>query len=84
MPFRHRPATRWGLLRDRMAGCGSPNSKGNRIGRISTTGLITEFPLPTQERAQLLGITAGPDGALWFVEQDRARVGRISTNGSIT
>ena len=34
---------------------------GNRIGRISTAGTISEFPVPTAN-SQPLGITAGPDG----------------------
>ena len=46
--------------------------KPNKIGRITTAGVITEFDLP--ERTQCtpppcgvpIGITTGPDGALWF------------------
>src|SRR5947207_2382042 len=34
---------------------------GNRIGRITTVGAITEFPVPTAN-AIPDGITAGPDG----------------------
>ena len=30
------------------------------------------------------GITAGPDGALWFVEETAAKIGRLATDGSIT
>ena len=36
-----------------------------KIGRITTAGLITEFPVPAKF-GQLNMITAGPDGALWF------------------
>src|SRR6266508_1365537 len=36
---------------------------GNRIGRITTAGLITEFPVPDPP----IAIAAGPDGNLWFV-----------------
>ncbi len=43
--------------------------------------VITEFPLPTP-LSQPLGITPGPDGALWFTEGGH-RIGRISTNGTI-
>jgi hypothetical protein len=35
-----------------------------RIGRITTTGVITEYPVPAAYHGG--GITVGPDGALWF------------------
>ena len=37
---------------------------------------ITEYPVSTNG---LLGITAGPDGALWFTEWLGDRIGRITT-----
>ena len=40
---------------------------GNRIGRITPSGVITEFPLPAPYR-RADGITAGPDGAMYFTE----------------
>jgi hypothetical protein len=40
---------------------------GNRIGRITPAGVITEFPLPTPYR-RADGITRGPDGAMYFTE----------------
>ena len=42
-------------------------ANGNRIGRITTAGVITEFTVPTADSPPF-GITAGPDGALWFTE----------------
>jgi virginiamycin B lyase len=55
------------------------------IGRITTAGSITEFPLPTPDSGPL-AITAGSDGALWFADNNAAvnRIGRITTSGSIT
>ena len=35
-----------------------------RIGRISGTGTVTEYPAPENVSPQSL--TAGPDGALWI------------------
>jgi virginiamycin B lyase len=58
----------------------------NKIGRITTSGVITEFNVPTAN-AQPLGITAGPDGALWFSESTSAivsKIGRITTDGVVT
>src|SRR2546422_8481106 len=56
---------------------------GNRIGRITPTGVITEFPLPTANSGPQ-GITAGPDGNLWFTEFNGNRIGRITPTGVIT
>jgi virginiamycin B lyase len=55
---------------------------GNRIGRITTAGVITEFALPTAV-SNPWGIAAGPDGALWFT-QGADVIGRITTAGVIT
>lgn len=64
-----------------------------KIGRITTSGQITEFPLllsPGVNRHPL-GITNGPDGALWFITDccdpapgNNGKVGRITTAGAIT
>ncbi len=40
-------------------------------------------PCPTSD-SQPLGITAGPDGALWFTEVRGNKIGRITTSGTIT
>lgn len=56
---------------------------GNRIGRISLSGAITEYLLPTAG-AEPLNITAGEDGALWFTEVAANQVGRITTAGVIS
>jgi virginiamycin B lyase len=59
-----------------------------RIGRITPSGVVTEFKgLP-----QLLGgIAAGPDGALWFNETPLGApatgpgfIGRITTDGAVS
>jgi CSLREA domain-containing protein len=55
----------------------------DRIGRITTAGVITEYALPSPGSSPT-GITAGPDGALWFTEQYGNRIGRITTTGTIS
>jgi virginiamycin B lyase len=50
-----------------------------RIGRISVTGNITEFALPSGTGP--FDITAGLDGAMWFTT-DKG-IGRISTTGEV-
>jgi cysteine-rich repeat protein len=44
---------------------------------------ITEFPVPTAA-SQPRGITAGPDGNLWFTESLGNKIGRSTTAGVIT
>jgi virginiamycin B lyase len=65
----------------------------NKIGRITTSGIITEFPIPTPESYPYcssggecgpISIAAGADGALWFTENTKNKIGRITTSGEIT
>lgn len=43
---------------------------------------IVEYSVPSG--AFVPGITAGPDGAMWFTENNTSDIGRISTNGAVT
>src|SRR5438094_670820 len=43
---------------------------------------ITEYPIPTDDSAPR-GITAGPDGNMWFTET-MGRIGKITTTGVFT
>ena len=45
-----------------------------KIGRITTNGTLTEFPLPIYSNNPR-GITAGPDGNLWFTETGANKIG---------
>jgi streptogramin lyase len=59
----------------------------NKIGRITTSGSLTEFDMPRPDMSPNR-IVAGPDGNLWFTESVASpwsnRVGRISPTGSVT
>src|SRR6185503_12421412 len=44
---------------------------------------ITEFPV-SSGASNPLGITAGPDGNLWYVKHVGSRVGKMTTAGSFT
>lgn len=55
----------------------------SRVGRITTSGTVTEFDLPTKN-ASPYNIVAGTDGALWFTERRADRIGRITTQGAVT
>jgi len=57
----------------------------NKIGRITTAGAMTEFPLPSPNSAPR-SLTVGPDGALWFTDNfgsSIGEIGRITTTGAI-
>jgi streptogramin lyase len=63
----------------------------NAIGRMTTKGVVTTFPLPgDDDDYRPHGITAGPDGNLWFTfrfdpdEDLAAWIGRITPSGEIT
>jgi uncharacterized protein (TIGR03437 family) len=61
-------------------------SGSGHIGRITTAGVVTSYPLPTSN-AGSYAITAGPDGAMWFTENSNltaAKIGRITTSGVFT
>src|SRR5437588_819057 len=70
-----------------------------RIGRVTASGSLTEYPLPRRLEGvagfgahpllQLSdprpeGITAGPDGAVWFTEPGTDAIGRMTTAGTVT
>lgn len=52
------------------------------IGRITTAGLITEFPVGFGSSPHSL--SWGPDGALWFTDTGTDSIGRMTTDGTIT
>ena len=56
-------------------------SAAGKIGRITPTGMITEYIVPNS--FSLLAITAGPDGNLWFTDE-AGWIGRITPDGTIT
>jgi streptogramin lyase len=53
----------------------------SQIGRMSTSGSVTMFPLPNAA-SYPVRIVTGPDGNLWFTEI--GGVGRITTAGVVT
>ena len=54
---------------------------GGKIGRITTSGVITEFgsglTLP-------FSITNGPDGNVWFTQRFTQQIGKITPTGQFT
>jgi streptogramin lyase len=57
-------------------------SSVSKIGRVSLTGSVQEFPLAASGP---LGITSGADGNVWFTEFGTGKIGRIvPLTGSIS
>ena len=54
---------------------------GNRVGRITMNGDITEFPIPSQAGSPI-NIAVGPDRNIWFTKG--AIVGRVTPDGMMT
>jgi streptogramin lyase len=60
------------------------NGAAGRVGRISTSGEVEEFSLPSRATFLESQITAGPDGNVWFTETEPNMIGRITPAGQIT
>lgn len=56
------------------------------VGRVTTGGQVTEFPLPSRqpEFLTLSSIATGSDGNLWFTESDANEIGRATPSGQLT
>ncbi len=57
---------------------------GRVVGKVTPSGVFTEYPVPENAATTFGGITAGPDGALWFTTFNATTIGRITTAGVIT
>lgn len=55
---------------------------GNKLGRITASGHITEFPLPAGSGAE--GLAAGPDGNLWLAAYGGGTILRVTPAGTVT
>jgi streptogramin lyase len=53
-----------------------------KIGRITTSGFLTEFALPAGSEPQQ--IVTGPDNAVWFTEAGTNKIGRMDMQGRLT
>jgi virginiamycin B lyase len=56
---------------------------GNRMGRITPAGVISEYPIPTPN-AFPRAIALGGDGNIWFGEFGVGKIGKITPQGVIT
>jgi streptogramin lyase len=56
------------------------SDQGSAIGRITTSGEIVEFTLPTRNRWPST-VTAGPDGNIWFTDPSANAIGSMGVDG---
>lgn len=56
----------------------------DKIGRMTTSGTVTEFPIAVSISGSLFGITAGPDGNLWFPDLLSKKIGKVTPDGTVT
>lgn len=54
---------------------------GNRVGRITMNGAVTEFPIPSAAGSPI-NIAVGPDRNVWFTKG--SILGRVTPDGAIT
>ncbi len=52
---------------------------GLKIGKITPTGVVTEYPIPGARG--LTGIAVGADGNIWFTDELSSFIGHINTSG---
>ena len=53
------------------------------LGAAPSQAQLARFPIPSS-RSQPIAITLGPDGNLWFTEQNTSRIARVTPGGAIT
>lgn len=58
-------------------------TEADKIGRIASTGSITEFTVPTAS-SKPTAITTGPDGNLRLTESAVNAIGRLTPSGTFT
>ena len=56
---------------------------GEAVGRVAPDGSVRYFAVPLAMRGTQ-GMTAGPDGAMWFTNYLGGSIGRIDADGTVT
>jgi virginiamycin B lyase len=62
-------------------GADGQSTDGNRVGRITLDGVVTEFELPSPTGSPT-NIAVGPDRNIWYTKG--ATLGRVMRDGTVT
>ena len=54
------------------------------VARLGLSGQLTEMPLANPSSSGVLDIVTGPDGAMWFTDEQANAVNRITMSGELT
>lgn len=60
------------------------SSNSHSVGKISSSGVYTNYPFTSASGYYAEDITAGPDGNLWVPVPNKNSVLKVTTNGSLT
>ncbi|MHB8717553.1 MAG: Vgb family protein [Candidatus Dormibacteria bacterium] len=83
-------ATTIGTAGVRITSCNAEPCQTDTVGKISVTGVFTEYQLKDIDNqccgsnSGFADITTGPDGALWFTSRSFSRIIRMTTDGHVT
>lgn len=54
------------------------------VGRVTTSGAIEEYPVPSAGHSGVFDVARGPDGNMWITEILDSEVARVTTPPSVT
>lgn len=74
----------WGIASGPDSNLWFTEPSGPAIGKMTTSGTLTEYTTGITAASKPYYIVAGPDGNLWFTEFTGNKIGRISTTGTVT
>src|SRR5262249_41374820 len=61
---------------------GVPGTSTSAVGRMTTSGLVTQYVLPLYA-SSATGIAAGPDGGVWIAETSLDSIGELSISSTV-
>jgi streptogramin lyase/plastocyanin len=70
-----------GLVFDPAGNLWVNETKGNKLARLSTNNVLTEFPLPTRD-SRATGMVIDSKGDLWIAERDGGKIGHLTQDGT--
>ncbi|HEY2536534.1 MAG TPA: hypothetical protein VGI24_06075 [Solirubrobacteraceae bacterium] len=60
------------------------NQPSRKLAKITTSGAVTEYPLPSEEGSEIHAVTKGPEGNLWYTNSGADKIGKMTPSGTVT